>query len=168
MIKQAVAPNTEATGFFALVSGIVGLLLAFNAMLLTVPERRRMIADLRMQGVKPWQLVKLLLFQAVCLGMLASLVGLVAGDFLSRTVFHATPSYLAVAFPLGTQTVIGPRALLISFVGGSARDVPRRRSAAAGPASQPCGRRRVLRGRRTRPGVGQQGASAAVRWRASR
>jgi putative ABC transport system permease protein len=118
LIRQAVAPNSEATGFFALVSGIVGLLLAFNAMLLTVPERRRMIADLRMQGVKPWQLVKLLLFQAVCLGVVASLVGLAVGDFLSRTIFHATPSYLAVAFPLGTQTVIGLRPLLISFGGG--------------------------------------------------
>ena len=118
LIHQAVAPNTEATGFFALVSGIVGLLLAFNAMLLTVPERRRMIADLRMQGVKPWQLIKLLLFQAVCLGVVASLLGLLIGDVLSRTVFHATPSYLAVAFPLGTQTIIGPRPLLISFAGG--------------------------------------------------
>jgi putative ABC transport system permease protein len=118
LLKQAVAPNTEATGFFVLVSGIVGLLLAFNAMLLTVPERRRVIADLRMQGVKPWQLVKLLLFQAACLGVLASLVGLLVGDFLSRTIFHATPSYLATAFPLGTQTVIGLHALLVSFIGG--------------------------------------------------
>ncbi len=118
LLKQAVAPNTEATGFFALVSGIVGLLLAFNAMLLTVPERRRVIADLRMQGVKPWQLVKLLMFQAVCLGLMASLAGLLIGDFLSRTIFHATPSYLAAAFPLGTETVIGLRPLLISLVGG--------------------------------------------------
>ena len=118
LIKQAVTPNTEATGFFALVSGIVGLLLAFNAMLLTVPERRRMIADLRMQGVRPWQLVKLLLFQAICLGIVASLVGLAAGDFLSRTIFHATPSYLATAFPLGTETIIGVRPLLLSFAGG--------------------------------------------------
>jgi putative ABC transport system permease protein len=118
LIREAIAPNTEATGFFALVSGVVGLLLAFNAMLLTVPERRRMIADLRMQGVKPWQLVKLLLFQAVCLGVVASLVGLAVGDFLSRTILHATPSYLAVAFPLGTETVIGLRPLLVSFAGG--------------------------------------------------
>jgi putative ABC transport system permease protein len=118
LLQQAVAPNTEATGFFALISAIVGLLLAFNAMLLTVPERRRVIADLRMQGVKPLQLVKLLMFQAVCLGMMASPVGLLAGDFLSRTIFHTTPSYLAGAFPLGTQTVIGLRPLLISFVGG--------------------------------------------------
>ncbi|MGD0453383.1 MAG: ABC transporter permease [Solirubrobacteraceae bacterium] len=118
LLKQAVTPNTEATGFFVLVSGIVGLLLAFNAMLLTVPERRRTMADLRMQGVRPWQLSRMLLFQAICLGIVASLVGLVAGDFLSRTIFHATPSYLSAAFALGTQTVIGLRPLLVSFVGG--------------------------------------------------
>ena len=118
LLQQAVTPNTEATGFFVLVSAIVGLLLAFNAMLLTVPERRRMMADLRMQGVRPWQLSRMLLFQAVCLGIVASLVGLVAGDFLSRTIFHTTPSYLSAAFALGTQTVIGLRPLLVSFGGG--------------------------------------------------
>ncbi|HEX5853518.1 MAG TPA: ABC transporter permease [Solirubrobacteraceae bacterium] len=118
LLKHAVAPNTEATGFFALVSGIVGLLLAFNAMLLTVPERRRIVADLRIQGVRPWQLAKMLMFQALCLGVMASIVGLLAGDVLARTIFHTTPSYLAAAFPLGTETVIGLRPLLISFAGG--------------------------------------------------
>ncbi len=118
LLKQAVTPNAQATGFFVLVSGIVGFLLAFNAMLLTVPERRRVIADLRMQGVRPWQLVRMLMFQAVCLGLIASLVGLAVGDFLSRTIFHATPSYLAAAFSLGMQTVIGLRPLVISFAGG--------------------------------------------------
>jgi putative ABC transport system permease protein len=118
LLKQAVTPNTEATGFFVLVSAIVGLLLAFNAMLLTVPERRRVIADLRMQGVRPWQLASMLLFQAACLGVIASLVGLAAGDFLSRTIFHATTSYLSSAFALGTQTVIGWRPLVLSFAGG--------------------------------------------------
>jgi putative ABC transport system permease protein len=118
LLKQAVAPNTKATGFFVLVSAVVGFLLAFNAMLLTVPERRRMIADLRMQGVRPWQLVRMLLFQACLLGILASLLGLLIGDVLSRTLFHTTPSYLASAFSLGTQTVIGLRPLLLSFFGG--------------------------------------------------
>jgi putative ABC transport system permease protein len=118
LLEQAVAPNTEATGFFVLVSAIVGLLLAFNAMLLTVPERRRMMADLRMQGVRPLQLTRMLLFQALCLGVVASIVGLAAGDFLSRTIFHATPTYLSAAFPLGTQTVIGLQPLVLSFAGG--------------------------------------------------
>jgi putative ABC transport system permease protein len=118
LLKEAVTPNTEATGFFVLVSAIVGLLLAFNAMLLTVPERRRTMADLRMQGVRPGQLARMLVFQAVCLGVIASLLGLAAGDFLSRTIFHATPSYLSSAFALGTQTVIGMRPLIVSFAGG--------------------------------------------------
>jgi putative ABC transport system permease protein len=118
LLRQALTPNAEATGFFVLVGGIVGLLLAFNAMLLTVPERRRVIADLRMQGVRPGQLARMLLFQAICLGLAASLVGLAAGDFLSRTLFHTTPSYLSAAFALGTQTVIGLRPLLVSLAGG--------------------------------------------------
>ena len=87
-------------------------------MLLTVPERRRMIADLRIQGLKPRQLGALLLFQALCLGVVASVVGLFAGDILSRTIFRTTPSYLATAFPLGTQTVISLGPVLIAFCGG--------------------------------------------------
>ncbi|HTW41112.1 MAG TPA: ABC transporter permease [Solirubrobacteraceae bacterium] len=118
LLNQAVGPSTKATGFFVLVSAVVGFLLAFNAMLLTVPERRRMIADLRMQGVRPWQLVTMLMFQATVLGTVASGVGLFAGDVLSRTLFHSTPSYLTTAFFLGTQTVISLRPLLVSFVGG--------------------------------------------------
>lgn len=118
LISQALRPNTQATGFFALVSGLVGLLLAFNAMLLTTPERRRMIADLRIQGVRRWQLAQMLLFQAVCLGVVASLAGLLVGDLLSRYVFHETPNYLAAAFPLGSKTVVGLRPVLISFAGG--------------------------------------------------
>ncbi len=118
LLAQALHPNAQVTGFFALVSGLVGLLLAFNAMLLTAPERRRMIADLRIQGVRRWQLVQMLIFQALCLGVLASFAGLLGGYLLAREVFHQTPSYLASAFPLGSQTVIGLRPLVISFAGG--------------------------------------------------
>lgn len=118
LLRQAVGPNAKATGFFVLVSAVVGFLLAFNAMLLTVPERRRMIADLRMQGMRPWQLAGMLIFQAVLLGTVASAVGLLGGDVLSRTLFHTTPSYLTAAFALGTQTVIELRPLVVSFIGG--------------------------------------------------
>lgn len=120
LLQQATVPNGKATGFFAFVSALVGLLLAFNAMLLSAPERRRMIADLRIQGARPRDLVKLLLFQALCLGVVASFVGVLAGDLLSRSVFHQTPGYLASAFPLGTQTVIGWRPVLLSMLGGLA------------------------------------------------
>jgi putative ABC transport system permease protein len=118
LLRQATAPNREATGFFAFVSALVGMLLAFNAMLLGAPERRRMIADLRIHGTRPSDLVKLVIFQALCLGLLASLLGVAIGDLLSRSVFHETPGYLAAAFPLGAQTVVGWQPVLLSMAGG--------------------------------------------------
>ena len=118
LLEQATAPNTEATGFFAFVGGLVGLLLAWNAMLLSAPERRRMIADLRIQGARPGALVKLLVSQAVCLGLVASLIGVAIGYLLSRGLFHESPGYLGAAFPLGTQTIVGWQPVVFSILGG--------------------------------------------------
>ncbi|HXD53140.1 MAG TPA: FtsX-like permease family protein [Solirubrobacteraceae bacterium] len=118
LLRQATIPSDKATGFFAFVSALVGLLLAFGAMLMSIPERRRMIADLRIQGASPGSLAELLLFQALCLGVLASVAGILVGDVLSRSVFHQTPGYLALAFPLGTQTVIGWQPVVLSLLGG--------------------------------------------------
>ncbi len=118
LLSQATAPNRQATGFFALVAGLVGLLLAFNAMLLSVPERRRLVADLRIQGARQLDIAALLIFQACCLGLVASLAGVALGDVLCRALFRETPGYLAAAFPLGTQTVIGWSAALISIAAG--------------------------------------------------
>ena len=49
-LNSAEQPTNQSTALFAAIGGMVGFLLALNAMLLTVPERRRFIADLRMQG----------------------------------------------------------------------------------------------------------------------
>ncbi len=48
----------------------------------------------------------ILIFQAVVLGLAASLVGVILGDVLSRSLFHEVPSYLTLAFPIGTNPVI--------------------------------------------------------------
>jgi putative ABC transport system permease protein len=120
VLRQATLPNSKATGFFAFVSALVGVLLALNAMLLGAPERRRMVADLRIQGVRARDVLKLLLFQALCLGVAASLVGIAVGDLLSRRLLHQTPGYLSAAFPLGTQTVVGWQPMVLSFAGGVA------------------------------------------------
>ncbi len=120
LLKQATIPNSQATAFFAFVSALVGLLLAFNAMLLGAPERRRMVADLRIQGARPASLVKLMLFQALCLGLVASAVGVLAGELLASSFFHQTPGYLTSAFMLGDQTVIGWQPVLLSMLGGVA------------------------------------------------
>jgi putative ABC transport system permease protein len=117
-LEQAVAPNDQATGLFAAISVLVGLLLAFNAMLLTLPERRRALAELRVQGYRTGQIVQLVGFQAVMLGGIASTVGLGFGDLLSRVAVDEPPSYLSFAFPLGTHRVVPLTSLLVPWVGG--------------------------------------------------
>lgn len=118
LLAQALGPSDQATAFFAAISALLGFLLAFNAMLLTAPERRRMFAELRIQGFKPRQLVALLLFQALVLGTVASVAGVLAGGALSRGVFDASPDYLAPAFTLGTSTVVGPWPVALALGGG--------------------------------------------------
>ena len=119
LLEQALGPSDQATGFFAAISALLGFLLAFNAMLLTAPERRRMLAELRIQGFKPRQLVGLLLFQALVLGTVFSVLGTLAGGVLSRGLFKATPDYLAPAFTLGTSTVVGTWPIVLALAGGT-------------------------------------------------
>ena len=51
LFARAAAATNQSTALFAVISALVGFLFAFNAMLLTVPQRRRLIADLRRDGV---------------------------------------------------------------------------------------------------------------------
>jgi putative ABC transport system permease protein len=118
LLHQALRPSDQANAFFAAVSGLLGLLFAFSALLLTVPERRRAIADLRMIGVKRSAIVQMLLFQALALGVAASLIGLLAGYELSMHAFHQSPRYLSEAFTLGSRTLVGAQPLLLALAGG--------------------------------------------------
>src|SRR5580704_3801286 len=59
-----------------------------------LPERRRFVANLRMQGYDWRQVIVLLGFQAVVLGALASVAGVLLGDILSRAFLHRIPPYL--------------------------------------------------------------------------
>lgn len=120
LLRHAVRPNDQATGFFAAISALLGFLLAFNAMLLTAPERRRLLAELRIQGFKRHQLVVLTLFQAIVLGVVASTAGLIAGNALARSLFHISPDYLAPPFTLGAGTIVGVMPIVIALCGGIA------------------------------------------------
>jgi putative ABC transport system permease protein len=117
-LKQALRPSDQASEFFAAISALLGFLFAFNALLLTVPERRQSIAELRVTGTRRPAIVQMFAFQALCLGLGASLLGLLGGYLLSLGVFHESSRYLAEAFTLGTGTVIGVRALLLALLGG--------------------------------------------------
>ncbi len=118
LLRQALRPSDQASAFFAAVSALLGLLLAAGALLLTVPERRRTIADLRMIGTKRVAIAQMFLFQALCLGTIASIVGLFGGYALSRGVFHLSTAYLAEGFTLGTRTVLSAQPAVLAFLGG--------------------------------------------------
>jgi putative ABC transport system permease protein len=120
VLDQALGPSQLASSGFALVAVLLGFLLAFNAILLTAPERRRAIAELRMAGATRAVIVQVVLFQALCLGVVASAVGLLGGYLLAISVFHEHPAYLSEAFTLGGGTVIGWQPLLIAMLGGIA------------------------------------------------
>lgn len=115
LLNAAAKPSGQSTTLFAVISAIVGFLLALNAMLLTVPERRRFIAELRTQGFGPRQILLVLASHALILGAAASAVGILVGAILAHTVFNEIPSYLAVAFPIGAHSVIAATTIIYAF-----------------------------------------------------
>ena len=118
VLTAAAAPSGQSTALFAAISAIVGFLLALNAMLLTVPERRRFVAELRTQGFGPRQVLLVLASHAIILGVAASTVGVIVGAVLAHTVFDEIPSYLAIAFPIAAHSVIAPTIVLLAFACG--------------------------------------------------
>ncbi len=115
LLEVAAKPNKQSTTLFAAIAGMVGFLLALNAMLLTTPERRRLVAELRTYGYDAPQIIVILAVQALALGIVGSIVGIALGYVLSHTLFGEVPSYLAVAFPIGTQKTITAGILLIAL-----------------------------------------------------
>ena len=118
LFAKAASASNQSTALFVVISALVGFLFAFNAMLLTVPQRRRLIADLRRDGYPPRAVVAVLLLDALVLGAGACMLGLVLGDELSIHIFRANPGYLGSAFAVGTQRVVGARSLAVAAGGG--------------------------------------------------
>jgi putative ABC transport system permease protein len=118
LLREALRPSGQASLFFAAISALLGFLLTFNAFLLTVPDRRKAIADLRLRGITRTAIVQMVLFQAICLGVAATALGLLVGYGLSVGVFAQTPTYLAQGFTLGGGTAVGITPLLVAGLGG--------------------------------------------------
>jgi putative ABC transport system permease protein len=118
LFDSAAGPTNQSTSLFAAISALVGFLFAFNAMLLGVPARRALIADLRLDGYSPRTVIEVLLLDAVILGVVASLLGLALGDELSLRLFHASPGYLSFAFPVGSQRIVSWQSVAVAVAGG--------------------------------------------------
>jgi len=118
VFAEAAYPTNQSTALFSLFSALVGFLFAFSSVLLTVPQRRRFITDIRMMGHDSRAVVQLLLLDALALGIAGSFVGLLLGDQLSRHLFDTAPGYLAAAFAVGSQRIVTWESVAIAGAAG--------------------------------------------------
>jgi putative ABC transport system permease protein len=118
LLEATAKPLGESTSLFAAIGGMVGLLFVANTMLLTLPERRRLVAELHTNGFGVRQIQVILLSQALVLGVLASLVGLALGVALAHTIFGQSTVYLAAAFPITSHQSIDLTMAVLAFAGG--------------------------------------------------
>jgi putative ABC transport system permease protein len=118
LIGEAAGPIEQSTRLFAAIGAAIGFLLALNAMLLTAPERRRFVADLQADGYDWRQVLLVVGFQVLVLGLVASVVGVVAGELLARTLFHQPTLLLEIGFPLGTRNTVSPLQVAVGVLAG--------------------------------------------------
>jgi putative ABC transport system permease protein len=118
LFAKAASASNQSTALFAVISAMVGFLFAFNAMLLTVTQRRRLIAELRREGYSPRGVITVLLLDAVLLGIAGCALGLLLGQELSIHLFRESPGYLGSAFALGSQRAVGWQAFAVAIAGG--------------------------------------------------
>jgi putative ABC transport system permease protein len=114
----AAMPENQGETLFEVISAIVGFLLAINAMLITVPRRRRALKHIKQQGANRKMLLQLLIFDAGAIGAAACAMGFGFGELLSLTVFHATPGYLSFAFPVGSGRIVTWQAVVEALAAG--------------------------------------------------
>jgi putative ABC transport system permease protein len=118
LFAQAATPIDQSTQTFAAICALVGFMFAYCSMLLTMPLRQGLVRELRLSGATRWEAVKALLFDALVLGSLASLLGLALGELLSILVFGSNPGYLSFAFPVGSQRIVTWQSVAIAIGAG--------------------------------------------------
>ena len=172
-MTSAFRTNLDAMGLLAIV---VGVFLIYNTMTFSVVQRRRLIGTLRALGVTRGQIFGQVVFEALILGAVGTLIGLVAGVGLAHgLVGLVTRTINDLYFVLTVRTLyIAPGVLALGAgIGLGAALLAALAPAAEAAASPPdsAGRRSVLE-RRTRglvPGLTLAGlvvlaAAALLAW----
>jgi putative ABC transport system permease protein len=118
LFANAAAASNQSSALFAAISALVGFLFAFNAMLFTVPQRQRLVVDLRRDGYGPQTVLAVLLLDALVLGLVACALGLALGEELSIHVLHSNPAFLSLAFALGSERSVGWDSIAVAAGGG--------------------------------------------------
>lgn len=102
---------------FAVVALFVGSFVIFNTLSITVAQRTREFATLRTLGASRRQVLGSVLLEALVIGLLASLVGLVAGLGLAKGL-EALFRALDLELPLA-GTVFATRTIVVSLLVGT-------------------------------------------------
>jgi putative ABC transport system permease protein len=118
LFSQAAGPINQTTILFSTICALVGFMFAYCAMLLTTHLRQGLIRDLRRDGATRWGVVKALLFDALVLGCIASLLGLAVGKVLSTLVFGSNPGYLSFGFPIGSTQIVSWQSVIVAVGAG--------------------------------------------------
>jgi putative ABC transport system permease protein len=118
LFAQAAGPINQTTILFSTICALVGFMFAYCSMLLTTHLRRGLIKDLRRDGVTRWGAVKALLFDALVLGGVACLLGLILGKVLSMLLFGTSPGYLSFGFPIGSAQIVTWQSVAIAVGAG--------------------------------------------------
>jgi putative ABC transport system permease protein len=118
LLGNAAGPEKQVTLLFSAISLVAGVILAYNALLLASDERRRFIVYLIETGTPDSMIVASLIFDAFIVGFAGAIIGLLAGDVISLIAYRTTPGYIAAAFAIGGQRVIGTPTILIALCGG--------------------------------------------------
>jgi putative ABC transport system permease protein len=118
LLANATRPERQITLLFSAISIVAGIILAYASLLLASDERRRFAVYLVEIGTPDSMIVASLVFDALLLGIFGSIIGLVFGDAISLFAYRSVPGYIAAAFPVGGQRVIGVGTVLFSIGGG--------------------------------------------------
>ena len=118
LLADAAKPEGQLTVLFSAISLVVGMILAYNALLLASGERRAFIVYLTELGTPVGAIVASLAFDAFIMGLAGCALGLVLGDIISLYAYRPVPGYLTAAFDLGGQRVLSVGTILIAIAAG--------------------------------------------------
>ncbi|MGY1619626.1 ABC transporter permease [Geodermatophilus sp. SYSU D00691] len=114
--RDAMSFFTYFMNFFAVVALLVGAFMIFNTFSITVAQRTRQNGLLRALGATSRQVLGMVLIEALVVGVLASVLGLLAG-FGIATGLKALLDALGFGIPAG-GLVFAPRTVLVSLAAG--------------------------------------------------
>jgi putative ABC transport system permease protein len=118
LFANAVSASSQSSALFSAISALVGFLFAFNATLLTVPARRRLIVDLRRDGYGPRTVSAALCLDALALGAVASVLGIALGYVLFTRVLRSDSAFFSLGFTVGSEQSVSFTEVAIAAAGG--------------------------------------------------